>query len=65
MKFDVIISNPPYQLSDGSGGSTDAAMPIYQKFIEKAFVLQPKYVSMIVPSKWMVGEEAYKILENK
>ena len=53
MKFDYVIGNPPYQVSDGGAGVS--ATPIYNRFIEAIKTTHPGAISLIIPAKWYSG----------
>ncbi|WP_028244758.1 Eco57I restriction-modification methylase domain-containing protein [Pseudoclavibacter soli] len=53
MQFDVIIGNPPYQLSKDDAGQNVGA--IYDRFVEQAVELEPKFLIMVIPARWMAG----------
>ena len=55
LKFDAVVGNPPYQQMDGGSGRGMSAVPLYNFFVDAAKDLDPKYVSMITPSRWFAG----------
>ena len=51
MKFKAIVGNPPYQVMDQ--GNCTSSTAIYPLFIDIATKINPIYLSMITPSKWL------------
>lgn len=57
MKFDVIVSNPPYQTYTNTQERAAAkqARPLFHEFVEQAKKLNPRYMAMIIPARWYSG----------
>jgi hypothetical protein len=56
MKLDAIVGNPPYQniqATEKAKINSAFASAVYPQFIEISRKLNPTYISMIAPSRWM------------
>jgi len=53
MEYDVVIGNPPYHKSTGTGN------PIWHKFVEKSFKLCSGHISLVHPAIWRKPQNNY------
>lgn len=57
VKFEAIVGNPPYQETISNNDSNRSlSKQLFPEFIKLTIKLNPKYSSLITPSRWFTGE---------
>lgn len=57
MKFDAVVGNPPYQETiSNNDANRSLSKQLFPEFIKLTIKLNPKYSSLITPSRWFTGE---------
>jgi len=64
MKFDVIVGNPPYQMNVGVE-KENYAIALYQKFVDQAKKLNPRFLTMIILLAGMRVDVAWMSSETR